>query len=111
MIQKDASSYPSYFKYDYKVNDPTKHMRQLIAEGYLTAAPAEMALAKWKVDELKNILVANGQSDKGKKDALIQRIVENVDLTSIKLAEIYVPTEKGLEGERAKSYHCDVGTQ
>ena len=96
-IQKDASYYPSYFKYDYKVNDPTKYIHRLVSEGYLKAAPTEMALSKLKVDELKKILVANGQSDKGKKDALIERIVETVDLTSVKLAEIYVPTEKGME--------------
>ncbi len=96
-IQKDSSHYPSYFKYDYKVNDPTKYIHRLVSEEYLKAAPTIMALSKLKVDELKKILIANGQSDKGKKDALIERVVETVDLNSIKLAEIYVPTEKGME--------------
>lgn len=96
MVQKDPSYYPSYFKYDYKINDPTKYIRRLITDGYLATAPATTALSKLKVDELKRILVDNGQSDKGKKDALIERIAENVDLDSIKLAEIYVPTDKGL---------------
>lgn len=97
VVQKDPSRYPSYLKYDYKVNAPTKYIRKLVAEGYLTAAPVEKALGKLKVDELKKILLANDLSDKGKKDALIERIVENVNLEALQLPEIYIPTDRGLE--------------
>jgi len=96
-VQKGTDYYPSYLRYDYKVNDPTKYMRKLVADGFLKAAPAEILLKKLKVDELKKILIDNGLSDKGKKETLIERIVESVDVSTLKLAEIYVPTEMGLE--------------
>ena len=57
-----------------------------------------------KVDKLKQILVSNGLSDKGKKDVLIQRIVDEVDTTSLNLEKVYIPTEKGREHLKRYDY-------
>lgn len=103
-IGKTNSDYPSYFNYDFGVNNPSKHHQRVVTEGYLEAAPLEVSLGNFKVDQLKQILIANGLSDKGKKDALIQRIAENIDLTTLNLEVVYVPTTKGLEHLKKYEY-------
>lgn len=107
-VGKAASDYPSYFNYDFHVNNPAKHHKKAIEDGYLELAPISVLLSKLKVDQLKQILVANGLSDKGKKDVLIQRIVDEVDHSTLKLDAIYVPTEKGLEHLKKYEYLFEV---
>ena len=103
-IGKTSNDYPSYFNYDFHVNNPAKHHQKVIDEGYLAPAPLSVSLGNLKVDQLKQILIANGLPEKGKKDALIERIVENVDLSTLKLEVVYVPTDKGWEHLRKYEY-------
>ena len=96
--QKIGSSnddYPRYLNSEYRVHDPIKYHKNLISNGFLVEASAEVALKKLKVEQLKNILLQSGLSDKGKKDALISRIIEGTDVNSLKLEKYYVPSEKG----------------
>lgn len=103
-IGKNSSDYPSYFNYDFGVNNPTKHHQRVIDQGYLESAPLSYSLKNFKVDQLKQILLANNLSDKGKKDALIERIEENVDLSTLNLEVTYIPTAKGLEHLKKYEY-------
>ena len=103
-IGKNSSDYPSYFNYDFGVNNPTKHHQRVIDQGYLEAAPLSYSLKNFKVDQLKQILLSNNLSDKGKKDALIERIAENVDLSTLNLEVTYIPTAKGLEHLKKYEY-------
>jgi len=96
-IGKKSADYPNYFQYEYKVNNPAKYHQRVVDEGYLTEAPVSASLSRLKVDQLKKILLDNGLSDKGKKDALIQRIIDDVDLKTLDLEVLYVPSDKGWE--------------
>ena len=103
-IGKNSNDYPSYFNYEFGVNNPAKHHQRVIEQGYLEAAPLSNSLKNFKVDQLKQILLANNLSDKGKKDALIERIAENVDLSTLNLEVTYIPTAKGLEHLKKYEY-------
>ena len=96
-IGKTKDDYARYFSYDFKVNDPIKYHMQVIKDGYLEKAEPDAALKALKMDQLKEILVKNGLSDKGKKEALILRIMESVDTDSLNLETYYIPTAKGWE--------------
>ncbi len=103
-IAKKNDVYPSYFTYDFNINNPMKYHQKVVDEGYLEEASISNSLQKLKVEQLKQILVANGLSDKGKKDALIQRIVDEVDTNSLNLDKVYVPSEKGWEHLKSYDY-------
>lgn len=101
--------YARYFSYTYKVFDPVKYHKKVIEDGYLTEAPPEYSLKKFKIDQLKVILVEAGLSDKGKKDVLISRIVENIPLSPLNLKQCYLPSEKGLEHLKKFGYVFSLG--
>lgn len=96
-IGRTKDDYARYLNYTFKVNDPIKYHKQVIADGYLVEASPEVSLRKFKVDQLKAILTKANLPDKGKKDELITRIVENIDVNTLNLEKVYVPSEKGLE--------------
>ena len=96
-VGKSNDDYARYFSYRYKVFDPVKYNKQVIADGYLVEAPPYYALRKFKVDQLKAILSGAGLPIKGKKDDLISRIIESVPLDSLDLDTYYIPSEKGWE--------------
>lgn len=96
-VGKSNDDYARYFSYRYKVFDPIKYNKRVIAEGYLTEASPYYALRKFKVAQLKSILENAGLPDKGKKDDLISRIMESVPLDTLNLETYYIPTEKGFE--------------
>lgn len=103
-IAKKNDIYPRYFTYDFNINNPAKYHQKVVDEGYLEEAPISSSLQQLKVDQLKQILVSNGLSDKGKKDVLIERIAEEVDTTSLNLDKVYIPTEKGREHLKRYDY-------
>lgn len=103
-IGKTNDEYPSYLTYRFHVNSPKTYHKKVVDAGYLEPAPAALSLQKLKVDQLKQILVANGLSEKGKKGDLVTRIVENVDVSTLKLETIYVPTEQGWTHLRKYGY-------
>lgn len=103
-IGKSNDDYPRYFSYTYNVSDPKKYHKKVIADGYLTEAPARSSLERLKVDQLKEILTNAGLPVKGKKDDLVSRIVEEVPLETLKLEPYYIPSEKGLEHLKQYGY-------
>ena len=107
-IGKTNDDYPRYINYEFKVNDPIKYHKNVIAEGYLVEAEPCLALKSFKVDQLKAILAQNGLPEKGKKEELIARISESVDLSSLNLETYYVPSEKGYEHLKKYEYVFDL---
>lgn len=96
-VGKTNDDYARYFSYRYKVFDPVKYHKKVIADGYLVEASPYYALKKFKVDQLKSILSEAGLPNKGKKDDLISRIMDSVALDTLNLDTYYIPSEKGLE--------------
>lgn len=88
--------YARYFNYRFGICDPISYHKKVISEGYLVEAPLSIALKRLKVEQLKSILDNAGLPNKGKKDDLVSRIIENVDVTSLGLEKCYVPSEKGM---------------
>lgn len=103
-VMEKSNDYPGYISYEYKVHDPIKYHKKVIAEGYLEEASPFVVLGKFKVDQLKEILVKNGLESKGKKADLIARIVENVNVKALNLDTLYVPSAKGAEHLKKYEY-------
>lgn len=107
-IGKSNDDYPRYFSYKYYVNDPIKYHKQVIADGYLTEADAKASLKQLTVAQLKEILLNNNLPDKGKKDELIERIIENIDTKTLNLPMLYVPSPKGYEHLDKYNYFFEI---
>lgn len=107
-IGNTNDDYPRYFNYKYYVNDPIKYHKQVIADGYLTEADAKASLKQLTVAQLKEILLNNNLPDKGKKDELIERIIENIDTKTLNLPILYVPSPKGYEHLDKYKYFFEI---
>lgn len=79
--------YPTYMSYSWKVKNPVQFHKQLIQEGYLIEMRPEQKIKHLKVVDLKNILREQKLPVSGKKQELIDRILERADLAAIKLLE------------------------
>lgn len=95
-IGHTKDDYARYFNYRFGICNPISYHKKVISEGYLVEAPVSIALKKQKVGQLKSILDSAGLPNKGKKDDLISRIMENIDAASLGLEKYYVPSEKGM---------------
>lgn len=107
-IGKTNDDYPRYFNYKYYVNDPIKYHKQVIADGYLTEADAKISLNRLTVARLKEILLNNNLTEKGKKAELIERIIENIDIKTLNLPILYVPSPKGYEHLDKYKYFFEI---
>lgn len=81
---KKSEEYARYFLYECGIRDVVAYHKKMITEGYFEEASVETRLSYLKVPELKNILIDLGQPVTGKKDVLIQRIIESADDVTIK---------------------------
>ena len=79
----------------YGIHNPLKKHRELIDNGYLKLGSKYDCLNNMKTQQLKDILKSNELSVTGSKAALIQRIVDNIDLNTLHFQTIYVLSEKG----------------
>ena len=98
-IGESLTDYPQYIKYECNINNPIDFHKKMINDGYLCTPEIDSLLAFYKVTELKQILSKNNLPTTGKKNILIQRIIDNVPkdtLEKIKnLFKGYVLSEKG----------------
>lgn len=81
------NQYPAYMQYSWGIENPAEFHMQLIHEGYLIEMNLEQKIQHLKVIDLKNILREKKLAVSGKKQELIDRILEHTDLTSIKLLD------------------------
>lgn len=95
---KNDCDYQQYLLYECGIKNPSAYHRALIDEGYLSHCPLTESLKSLKVDELKTILSEHNLKLKGKKEELINRIIENIDESTIYKycqVDLYSITEKG----------------
>lgn len=96
-VQKN-DDYARYFLYECGIANPSAYHLELIRTGYFEKAPASAILNSLKVADLKQILSSIGQVTTGKKDVLIERIIQNADESSLAALcpqELYVLSEIG----------------
>ena len=74
---RKKEEYSQYFLYECGIRDAAIYHKKMISEGYFKEASLEARLATFKMPELKKILSDLGQTTTGKKDLLIQRIIES----------------------------------
>lgn len=96
----------SYFR-DNSI-DVMSSIKKLIKNDVLQIQSSlETSLPKLKVPELKEILRNNGLKVGGNKQELINRLTDNknsLDITSLDLPSIYIPTDKGKELIKQTNY-------
>lgn len=79
----EPNNYPIYMQRDWGIKYPAKMHRQLFHQGYLVEMSLEQKVRDSKVADLKSILRKLNLPVSGKKQELIQRILENSDFDSI----------------------------
>lgn len=79
-----AEQYPSYMQYSWGIEDPIQFHIDLIQQGYLVEMDMEQKIQYLKIVDLKNILRSQKLPVSGKKQELINRILEHIDLNSVK---------------------------
>ena len=102
--------FPAYFEYDYHIN-PQLHRNKLISMGMLEFQKSQKSLFKLKVIELKEILKNESLPTSGKKDKLVQRIMDNFDILEPRIPQALCLTELGeqllLENQNLIKAHQD----
>ena len=97
-VHDNNDNYPRYLSYRYNIFNPVEYHKQMIAEGYLTEiTDAATILDKFRVAELKSILEEHQLPSKGRKDTLIQTIIDNIDINTLKIKKYYTLTQKGID--------------
>ncbi|MGF6906205.1 SAP domain-containing protein [Fusobacterium sp. PH5-44] len=91
--------YPKYFYEYYNINNPKELHKNLIYDGYLEKAQPIIAFEFFNIAELKNILNENSLNISGKKQILINRILENISFEKYQkyISNIYTLSIKGSE--------------
>lgn len=96
-VKKD-DGYQRYLIYECGIRQPTDYHRSLIKDGYFVESDLQSLIAALKVPELKDTLLQLGETTTGKKDTLIQRILDNGNETIIRqhcLQGTYMLSDKG----------------
>ena len=70
---------PGKWYYDYDVNDIEPYLEMLIEKGFLTTGDLRLSISHSTVPEIKRVMTEYNLSTKGKKDELIERLIEAVD--------------------------------
>lgn len=83
--ETDSDSFPSFWKYNYDIENVKSYLENLVNRGFLKKEMnLQMNLDDLKVVDLKNLLKENSLPVTGKKDDLIKRIIEQVSLDSLR---------------------------
>ena len=95
---RQNDDYARYFLYECGISNPSYYHKELIRDGYFEKAPVTSVLNSFKVADLKQILSSIDQPTTGKKDALIERIIETANdsvLESVCNEELYILSSVG----------------
>lgn len=95
--RQDACAHIGYLRYKLGIDNAVNKHQELLNHGYFQEANQTEILKKLKVAELKKILEDNGKPTTGKKDELINRIVQSVPADSLNLEKMYCISSQGLE--------------
>lgn len=98
---QSKSFYQQYLIYDYGIPDPVNFYNTLFEQGFFALADAREVLESYKVTKLKTILEAAGEKKSGKKEELIERIINSVPKERLDelsfTAQLYTLSQKGKE--------------
>lgn len=98
---QSKSFYQQYLIYDYGISDPVNFYNTLFEQGFYALADAREVLENYKVTKLKTILESAGEKKSGKKEELIQRIINSVPKEMLDqlscTAQLYTLSQKGKE--------------
>lgn len=102
-----GNTFPQFWLYQYGVKEPQKILKSLYDRGFITVGSIKDTLQKLKVSDLKSELSRVGAKTTGKKEALVNRVLETEDAASLeeKFPEKYfVLTEKGTKEVQDNEY-------
>lgn len=98
---KQNDEYQKYFTYECGITNPRAYHEQLISEGFLVPCSTAQILKGYKVAELKELCDALGIVKTGKKQDIIERLVQNVAPDLLKnytdKEQCYSLSEKGAD--------------
>ena len=107
-LGKNNDSYPRKCSYLFDIPSPLMKHKELIGDGYLQAAPLEVALQKAKISELKEILSKHNIPIKGRKNDLVQSVLDNVPREDVNVQEIYVLSDKGAQFVNQHQHYIEI---
>ena len=96
----DNDNYTRYFIYECGIKNPRQYHIDLINDGYFQEATYKEVLNTFSAKNLKEILEHENQPKTGKKELLINRIIENIDEDVIKsyiTEPYYIISKKGYD--------------
>ncbi len=104
-IYNDIREYPGWINYEYGISDAISFHKFLLDEKYIEAVTDTFTyLDNKRVAELKEILENDHLPAKGRKAALIQRIIDNVNIEKLNFETLYILTDKGNEYLKEYNY-------
>ncbi len=101
------NKFESFWWYEYGVKDMTSLLESLRERGFLSLGSLSDSLQLYKVDDLKSVLKAKGLKVSGKKQELINRLIESVsedELSEYFPRRSYTITEKGKDAIKDDKY-------
>lgn len=96
----DGNEFPGFWWYKYGIEDVQKLLDTLLQKGYIKAGTTEDAVKAEKLTTIKETLKEYNLKTTGKKDALVQLLVSNVQedvLSQIFVKRPYILTSMGQE--------------
>lgn len=99
--------FQGFWRYKYGVRDPKGVLTSLMQRGYLKTGGAPEAMRNAKMDALRDCCRQAGLSPSGKKDTLIERLVESADASLLEATfsdKYFALTELGGKALDAEGY-------
>lgn len=96
-LAQSKDEFPRYIEYRYNIKNPIAIQNALINREYIQKADISISLRKFKNEDLKKILNEHNLPVTGAKQILINRILSEIDTSTLKIDDVYIPTEKGKE--------------
>lgn len=93
---------------NWNIHHPLERHQQLINAGFLIPATPSITLQKLKISELKDIVRKYNLPSTGKKQDLIQIIVDNIPITALNISPVYILSSKGQKYINNYHYYIDV---
>lgn len=101
------NTFPGFWWYKYGIKDMTALLESLRERGFLSLSSYTDSLHLYKVDELKTVLRAKGLKVSGKKQELINRLIQSLsedELIELFPRRAYIVTKKGKNAIKDDEY-------
>lgn len=104
---RPKNGYPGFWWFTYGIRDVGSALKSLEDRGYIVFSSAKDSVKYFTVQQLKELLIAKGQSTIGKKAELVARVAETVPEEDLLVAGVqlkYVLTEIGQQELNENAY-------